>query len=236
MADLRHLPPGTLPPLVLQVGRLVVAGGAGDGLGQGLRPRPSSATRRNTTSATCWRRSQAPRCRRRSAASTARSWSTSTAMRLQARGLTPMDVVHALNRANLIIPAGDAKIGSHRLLRLHQLHDREPGRHQRRAGQGRAGPGAGLMCATSATPRTPPQIQQNIVRIDGQRSVYIPVLKQGGANTISIVNGVEQVLPKITGMPKGMKLQCDLQPGHLHHGRDRRARARSGHRARCSLR
>ena len=30
---------------------------------------------------------------------------------LQARGLTLMDVVHALNRANLIIPAGDAKIG-----------------------------------------------------------------------------------------------------------------------------
>ena len=31
---------------------------------------------------------------------------------LQARGLTPMDVVHALNGANLIIPAGDARIGS----------------------------------------------------------------------------------------------------------------------------
>ena len=51
-------------------------------------------------------------------------------------------------------------------------------------------------------------IQQNVVRIDGQRSVYIPVLKQSGANTISIVNGIEQVLPKITGMPKGMKLQA----------------------------
>src|SRR5207244_12056045 len=31
---------------------------------------------------------------------------------LQARGLTLMDVVHALNRSNLIIPAGDAKIGA----------------------------------------------------------------------------------------------------------------------------
>ena len=36
MADLRHMPPGTLPPLVLPVGRFVAAGGAGDGLGQGL--------------------------------------------------------------------------------------------------------------------------------------------------------------------------------------------------------
>ena len=76
MADLRHLPPGTLPPLVLPVGRLVVAGDAGDGLGQGLQPRPSCATRRSTTSATSSPRSPAPRCRRRLAASTARSWST----------------------------------------------------------------------------------------------------------------------------------------------------------------
>ena len=67
---------------------------------------------------------------------------------------------------------------------------------------------APVLCATSATPRTPPQIQQNIVRINGQRSVYIPVLKQGGANTIAVVDGVEQVLPKITGLPKGMKLQA----------------------------
>ena len=104
----------------------------------------------------------------------------------------------------------------------------EPGRHQRRAGQDRAGPGAGAACATSATPRTPPQIQQNIVRINGQRSVYIPMLKQGGANTIAVVDGVEQLLPKITGLPKGMKLQAIFEPVHLHPRRDRKPRARSG--------
>ena len=37
------------------------------------------------------------------------------------------------------------------------------------------------------------QIQTNIVRIDGQRSAYLPVLKQGGdTNTIAIVNGVKE--------------------------------------------
>ena len=56
-------------------------------------------------------------------------------------------------------------------------------------------------------PRTPQQIQQNIVRINGQRSVYVPVLKQSGSNTIAIVDGVENLLPKITGMPKGIKLR-----------------------------
>ncbi len=52
------------------------------------------------------------------------------------------------------------------------------------------------------------QIQQNIVRINGQRSVYVPVLKQSGANTIAIVDGVEEVLPKITGIPKALKLKA----------------------------
>ncbi len=37
------------------------------------------------------------------------------------------------------------------------------------------------------------QIQNNIVRVDGQRSVYLPVLKQGGdANTIAVVDGVKR--------------------------------------------
>ncbi len=52
------------------------------------------------------------------------------------------------------------------------------------------------------------QIQQNVVRINGQRSVYIPVLKQGGANTIAIVDGVEAVLKKIPDLPRGMALKA----------------------------
>ena len=35
------------------------------------------------------------------------------------------------------------------------------------------------------------QIQYNVVRVDGQRSVYLPVLKQGGdTNTIAVVDGI----------------------------------------------
>ncbi|MGD0291446.1 MAG: efflux RND transporter permease subunit [Candidatus Binataceae bacterium] len=52
------------------------------------------------------------------------------------------------------------------------------------------------------------EIQQNIVRIDGQRSVYIPVMKQGSANTIAVVQGVKAVLPQITDLPKGMKVNA----------------------------
>ena len=47
------------------------------------------------------------------------------------------------------------------------------------------------------------QIQTNIVRVDGQPSVYVPVLKQGGdTNTIAVVNGVRQRLKHLFDVPK----------------------------------
>ena len=47
------------------------------------------------------------------------------------------------------------------------------------------------------------QIQYNKVRIDGQPSVYVPILKQGGeANTIEVVNGVRKVVDNLKYVPK----------------------------------
>ena len=49
-------------------------------------------------------------------------------------------------------------------------------------------------------------IQTNIVRIDGQQSVYIPVLKQGGdSNTITIVNGIKAGINNLLDIPKSLK-------------------------------
>jgi len=126
---------------------------------------------------------------------------------LEARGLTPMDVVHALNRANLIIPAGDAKIGTQDYFVYTNSMIDDPANINGvpvKIGQGQEP----VYVRDIGHAEDAAEIQQNIVRIDGQRSVYIPVLKQSGSNTIAIVNGIEQVLPKITGMPKGMKLQA----------------------------
>ena len=47
------------------------------------------------------------------------------------------------------------------------------------------------------------QIQTNIVRVDGQRSVYLPILKQGGdTNTIAVVDGVKEAIAKLVDVPK----------------------------------
>src|SRR5208283_3781881 len=47
------------------------------------------------------------------------------------------------------------------------------------------------------------QIQTNIVRVDGQPSIYLPILKQGGdSNTIAIVDGVKKITSDLVDVPK----------------------------------
>ncbi len=55
----------------------------------------------------------------------------------------------------------------------------------------------------SARPQDAAQIQYNIVRVDGQPSVYLPVLKQGGdANTIAVVDGIRRGVANLLDVPK----------------------------------
>ena len=50
------------------------------------------------------------------------------------------------------------------------------------------------------------QIQTNIVRVDGQHSVYIPVLKQGGdSNTITIVDGIRKATAHLLDIPSNSR-------------------------------
>ena len=143
---------------------------------------------------------------------------------LQARGLTLMDVVHALNRANLIIPAGDAKIGSTDYFVYSNSMIENPDDINQvpvKIGQGQAP----VFVGDVGHAEDAAEIQQNIVRIDGQRSVYIPVMKQGNANTIAVVDGVESDIAENRRPAKGNKGQRDLRSGYLHQGGDRKPRA-----------
>ena len=206
MADLRHLPPGTLPPLVLQSGAsslpvtLVTVSGQGYDEKQ-LRDQAQYNIR--NWIATIPGASVPPPFGgkyRQIMAYLDRD-------ALQARGLTPMDVVNALNGENLIIPAGDAKIGSTDYFVYSNSMIENPDDINNvpiKIGEGEAP----VFIRDVGHAEDSAQIQQNVVRINGQRSVYIPVLKQGGANTIAIVDGVEDVLKKIPDLPSGMKLKA----------------------------
>jgi len=117
-----------------------------------------------------------------------------------------MDVVHALDRSNLILPAGDVKIGAkdyyiYSNSMISKVGD--IGFVPVKTGRGQAP----VLIRDVAKVDDSSQIQYNKVLINGEPSVYIPVLRQVGANTISVVDGIKKLLPKVFGLPPGMKLK-----------------------------
>lgn len=124
--------------------------------------------------------------------------------KLQAYQLSPMDVVRAVDNANLILPAGDAKIGpyDYNIYSNSQFRDVKGINTLpiKTVGQ------STVTVADIGRAEDGHQIQTNVVRVDGQHSVYLPVLKQGGdTNTIQVVDGVRKVLARLTDIPKALQ-------------------------------
>ncbi len=115
--------------------------------------------------------------------------------KLVARGLSPMDVVHALKKQNVFIPAGNMKVGNldYQIFansmpaEVDQLNDMPIVVRQ----------GVPVLVRDVAQVRDASQIQTNVVRINGRRQVYIPIYRQPGANTIEIVNSIRRNLDRI---------------------------------------
>ncbi|HXJ05459.1 MAG TPA: efflux RND transporter permease subunit [Candidatus Acidoferrum sp.] len=124
--------------------------------------------------------------------------------KLQAYQLSPMDVVRAVDNSNLILPAGDAKIGpyDYNIYSNSQFRDVKGINTLplKTVGQ------STVTVADVGHAEDGHQIQTNVVRVDGQHSVYLPVLKQGGdTNTIQVVDGVRSVLARLTDIPKELE-------------------------------
>ncbi len=122
--------------------------------------------------------------------------------KLESRQLSVMDVVGALNNANMILPAGDVKIGpvDYNIYANSQLGTlREIAQVPIKSGQRE------VVIGDVASVKDAASIQSNIVRIDGQRSVYLPVLKQGGdSNTIEVVEGIRKAVSQLIGVPRSL--------------------------------
>lgn len=122
-------------------------------------------------------------------------------LKLEAHQLSVMDVVRSVNDSNLILPAGDVRLGplDYNIYANSQLRDiadinQLPLKTHN---------GASVMVADVGEARDASQIQNSVVRVDGQRSVYLPVLKQGGdANTISVVEGIKSAVSSLVDTPK----------------------------------
>jgi multidrug efflux pump subunit AcrB len=113
-------------------------------------------------------------------------------LKLQARGLTPTDVVNAVNAQNLTLPSGLAKVGDKQYTvrnnampkSIADLND-IPIKYVN---------GQTVFLKDVGQVHDGWAVQQNIVRNDGRRSVLLSVLKNGNASTVTVVKGVRKVL------------------------------------------
>src|SRR5580693_8294563 len=126
--------------------------------------------------------------------------------KLLSRQLSVMDVVNSVNDSNLILPAGDVKIGasdfyvySNSLVKdvddLNRLPIKTVGSKWVSVGD--------VGDAKDAS-----QLQYNIVRIDGQKSAAIPIMKQGGdSNTLEVVSAVRALVSHLFDVPRQLKTE-----------------------------
>lgn len=122
-------------------------------------------------------------------------------VKLEANQLSPMDVVRAVNKANAILPAGDVRIGP-RDFNIY-TNSQFPTTAEINRMPLKAIANGQLMVSDVGEAKDDSAIQTNIVRVDGQYSVYLPILKQGGgSNTIAVVNGIRERLKNLLDVPK----------------------------------
>ncbi|HWW13723.1 MAG TPA: efflux RND transporter permease subunit [Candidatus Dormibacteraeota bacterium] len=203
LADLKRLPPGTLPPVVLKFDAsslpVALVTVKGEGLNETQLHDFAQFQIRNQIAGVPG--AEIPGV----FGGTSRQIMVYVdPYKLSSRQLSLMDVVGAVNNSNLILPAGDVKMGpfdyfvySNSLVdnmdQLGKLPLKVKGNSWVTVNDvGKAEDAHG--------------IQSNVVRIDGQRSVYIPIMKQGGdTNTIAVVDGVRQLIKRLYDIPQQMK-------------------------------
>ncbi len=125
-------------------------------------------------------------------------------LKLEAHNMSLMDVVDSVNQSNLILPAGDVRIGTkdYNLYANSQV----PTAQQINSLPLKSSGNASVLVGDVGHAEDSGAIQTNIVRIDGQHSVYVPILKQAGkSNTIQIVNGMRAAIKRLVDIPPSLK-------------------------------
>jgi multidrug efflux pump subunit AcrB len=200
MANLRRLPPGTLPPVVLKFDAsslpVCLVTLKGEGLNETRLKDLAQFTVRNQIANVPGASVPQPYGGRYR-----QIMVYVDPAKLEAHQLSLMDVVHGINESNLILPAGDVRIGPkdfniYANSQVSQVDDINT-IPLKTVGN------ASILVGDVGHAVDGGQLQTNIVRVDGQRSVYIPVLRQGGgSNTIEIVKGVRKAIGALLDIPK----------------------------------
>src|SRR6202030_181052 len=125
--------------------------------------------------------------------------------KLLSRGLTPLDIVNAVNTQNLTLPSGTAKIGDTQYtVRTNATPATIDDLNMMPV---KFANGATVLLKDVAQVRDGSLVQQNIVRENGKRSVLLSVIKNGNASTLAVVNGVKRALEATrAAAPAGLKI------------------------------
>jgi multidrug efflux pump subunit AcrB len=203
LADLKRLPPGTLPPLVLKSDAsslpVCLVTVKGEGLNETQLHDLAQFQIRNQIAVV--KGSEIPAV---FGGKYRQAMIYVDPYKLFSRQMSVMDVVDAVNNSNLILPAGDVKIGnsdyyvySNSLVENVRDLDNVPIKT------------VGTRWVTVGDvgeAKDASQLQYNIVRIDGQKSADIPIMKSGGdSNTIQVVNDVRTLVGKLFDLPAQLK-------------------------------
>src|SRR5271170_1743731 len=125
--------------------------------------------------------------------------------KLLARGLTPLDIVNAVNTQNLTLPSGAVKIGDTQY--TVRTNATPASINDLNKIPVKFANGATILLKDVAQVRDGSLVQQNIVREDGHRSVLLSVIKNGNASTLAVVNGVKKALAATrAAAPAGLKV------------------------------
>ena len=199
LADLKRLPPGTLPPVVLQFDAsslpVALVTVKGEGLTETQLHDIAQFQIRNQIAVI-----------KGASIPAVFGGKYRQAMiyvdpnKLYSRQMSVMDVVNAVNKSNLILPAGDVKIGSNdyyvysnslvkNVSDLNSVPIKTVG-------------DSWVSVGDIGEAKDANQLQYNIVRIDGQKSAYIPVMKSGGdSNTIQVVDTLRTLVKHLFDLP-----------------------------------
>ncbi len=203
MADLRRLPQGTLPPVVMKVDAsslpvcLLTVEGAGltetqlhDYLQYAIRNQIAGVPGATVPPPYGGRYRQI--------------MVDVDPLKLQAHEISPMDVVRAVDESNLILPAGDVRIGpmDFNIYTNAQVPNAAALNDVPLKTEGQKS----VFVSDVGKATDSSFMQYNIVRVNGQKSVYVPILKQGGdTNTIAVVNGIKEAIPHLRDIPEQLK-------------------------------
>jgi HAE1 family hydrophobic/amphiphilic exporter-1 len=203
LADLKRLPPGTLPPVVLKFDAsslpVCLVTVKGEGLNETQLHDLAQFQIRNQIAVV--KGAEIPGV---FGGKYRQAMIYVDPYKLLSRQLSVMDVVDAVNNSNLILPAGDVKVGgndyylySNSLVNRVEDLDKVP---IKTVGT------QWVSVGDIGQAKDASQLQYNIVRIDGQKSAYIPIMKQGGdTNTVQVVDDVRSLTTHLFDLPRQLK-------------------------------